>query len=187
MSGPGKGADRAVWQEALAALAEGKEAGWFVERAAAGKTARRAVAAALCGEEAAGVRAALVDLVGQDAPVEKLLRRAQGREASSQVRKNPIARNESFACTHCGLAVEPAPGSSVRNHCPACLHSLHVDGPVPGDRAAECQGLMAPVDHEQRDGGWRVRQRCTRCGHERWNRLHPEWSVQPDQLSVLAR
>lgn len=187
MSGPGKGADRAVWLEALDALADGQDAAWFVDRAKGGKSARRAVAAALGGAAGARVRAELAAQVGEDAPVDKLLRRAQGRDAAAQVRKNPIARNEGFACAQCGEDVLPAPGSSVRNHCPRCLHSLHVDGPVPGDRAAGCGGVMVPVDREQRDGGWRIQQRCRRCGHERWNRLHPEWAIQPDQLGAFAR
>ncbi|MEU5370808.1 RNHCP domain-containing protein, partial [Streptomyces sp. NPDC005951] len=29
-----------------------------------------------------------------------------------------------------------------RNHCPSCQVSLHVDGRVPGDRAAGCRGRM---------------------------------------------
>lgn len=35
-------------------------------------------------------------------------------------------------------------GSSHRNHCPNCLYSLHVDI-TPGDRAADCGGIMEPV------------------------------------------
>lgn len=185
MSGPGKGADRAVWLEAIDALEAGRPAGWFVQRAAGGRSAQKAVAAALRSEDGERVRIALVALVGEEAPLDKLLRRAAGREDAARVRRNPIARNEAFDCAHCGLAVAPAPGSAVRNHCPACLHSLHVDGDVPGDRAADCGGEMAPVRAEQRDGGWRIEQACARCGHRRWNRLHPEWSEQPDRLDAL--
>ncbi len=185
MSGPGKGADRAVWLEARAAIEEGRAVGWFVARASAGRTARRAVAAALSSDDAAAIRSELAQLVGEDASVEKLLRRAAGRDVSAQVRRNPIARNEGFDCVHCGAVVPPAPGSSVRNHCPRCLRSRHVDGDVPGDRASDCGGVMVPLEAEQRDGGWRIRQVCARCGHSRWNRLHPDWSVEPDRLEAL--
>lgn len=185
MSGPGKGADRAVWAEACQALEDGRPAAWFVAKASQGKTAHRAVASALSDAAGARVRTELAELVGEDAPIDKLLRRAAGREASARVRRNPISRNEGFDCVQCGAIVPPAPGSAVRNHCPRCLHSLHVDGDVPGDRASDCGGLMAPVQAEQRDGGWRLRQVCARCGHSRWNRLHPEWSLEPDRMDAL--
>ncbi len=183
MSGPGKGADRAIWQQALEALAEGKGPDWFVARAAGSKAARKAVAAAVDGT---AVLAALRERVEQpEASAERVLRLAQGRESEARRRKNPIARNEAFVCAHCGFDVPEAPGSAVRNHCPRCLHSLHVDGEVPGDRASDCDGLMAPVELSQRDGGFRLKQRCQRCGHERVNRLHPEWAREPDRLSAF--
>jgi hypothetical protein len=185
MSGPGKGADRGAWTDALEALERGAPPAWFVTRASAGRSAAKGVAAALSTDAGAPIRALLEALVGEPAPIDKLLRRAAGREAAARVRKNPIARNEGFSCAHCGHDVPPAPGSAVRNHCPRCLRSLHVDGDVPGDRAADCGGLMAPVEAVQRDGGWRLRQRCERCGAERWNRLHPDWGVDPDRLDAL--
>ena len=40
--------------------------------------------------------------------------------------------NNSFTCANCGTLVHPLQNGSVRNHCPACLHSLHVDV-MPGD------------------------------------------------------
>ena len=44
--------------------------------------------------------------------------------------------HDSFTCKVCGRPVIPAgTGSEHRNHCPNCLHSLHVDD-EPGDRAA---------------------------------------------------
>lgn len=187
VGGPGKGADRGVWLEACEAIRLGRPASWFIAKASKGKTARRAVAAALSGEAGDPVRAELARLVGEDGAVEKLLRRAAGREAEARIRRNPIARNEAFDCVQCGAAVPPAPGSAVRNHCPRCLHSQHVDGDVPGDRASDCGGVMAPRQAEQRDGGWRLRQVCARCGHSRWNRLHPEWPVEPDRLDALPR
>ena len=47
------------------------------------------------------------------------------------------ACEESFNCRNCGRLVVPAgAGSDHRNHCPNCLHSLHVDI-EPGDRESD--------------------------------------------------
>lgn len=115
-------------------------------------------------------RAAGVELPDEahEWPGKKLLRRALGREASSRVRTNPVARDESFACAHCHADVVPA-RRTARDHCPRCLHSQHVDE-APGDRAATCHGLLVPVDAERRGEGFRIRYRCARCGAERFNK-----------------
>lgn len=101
-------------------------------------------------------------------PAKRLLRRARGRSASSQVRTNPVHRDESFTCAHCSAPVAPA-RRTARDHCPRCLHSLHVDV-VPGDRAADCGGLLVPVDAVQRGERFHLTYRCARCGAERHNR-----------------
>ncbi len=67
---------------------------------------------------------------------------------------------EDFTCAHCGA---PNTGDGYTNHCRACLHSVHVDDD-PGDRAATCRGLMAPVDVEVRHGETVLVHRCLRCG-----------------------
>ena len=55
------------------------------------------------------------------------------------------ACNEAFFCRVCGRTVVPqGAGSEHRNHCPNCLSSLHVDI-EPGDRAADCGGIMDPI------------------------------------------
>ena len=55
------------------------------------------------------------------------------------------ACEDSFTCKVCGrLVVSAGAGSGHRNHCPNCLSSLHL-GLEPGDRAADCGGIMAPV------------------------------------------
>lgn len=55
------------------------------------------------------------------------------------------ACNDSFTCKVCGRpVVSVGAGSGHRNHCPNCLSSLHVDI-EPGDRAADCGGIMEPV------------------------------------------
>lgn len=55
------------------------------------------------------------------------------------------ACHDSFTCKVCGWMVGPnGAGSDHRNHCPNCLHSLHVDE-EPGDRASCCGGIMEPI------------------------------------------
>ncbi len=118
-----------------------------------------------------------------DWPAKRLLRRARALDAVSQVRTTPVARDESFACAHCGAEVAPAQ-RTARDHCPRCLHSLHVDI-VPGDRAAGCGGLLVPVDAERRGDGFRVRYRCARCGEERFNKALLD-VVDPDDWEALV-
>jgi len=179
-----KGTDPDVFAAAVAALTADTPVPRLVELAEPSRTARKSVAAAIADQPA--ILAALADLGGGepgDDP-ERLLRRALGRDAEARVRTNPIVRNEAFACGHCGFAVPPGDGF-VRNHCPHCLRSAHVDGDVPGDRAASCGGLMDPASWEHRGGVWIVTHRCRRCGHERRNRLHPDASREPDRLDPL--
>ena len=80
--------------------------------------------------------------------------------------------SDSFTCRVCGrLVVSAGAGSGHRNHCPNCLHSLHLDI-EPGDRAADCGGLMDPIAvWVRRDGEWAVIHRCRRCGQLSSNRV----------------
>lgn len=62
-------------------------------------------------------------------------------------------------------------GTEHRNHCPNCLHSVHVDV-EPGDRAADCGGLMEPITVWVRKGGeWAIIHRCRTCGALSSNRI----------------
>ena len=72
-------------------------------------------------------------------------------------------RVEDFSCEHCGSANH---GDGYTNHCTNCLYSKHVDID-PGDRQADCGGLMAPVDVLLERGRQVLVQRCLRCGIER--------------------
>jgi hypothetical protein len=80
---------------------------------------------------------------------------------------------DSFRCRNCRLDVPThAPGTRHRNHCPACLWSRHLDGRVPGDRAAGCAASMAPIGvcvHS--DGEWALVHRCDGCAIVRVNRI----------------
>lgn len=80
--------------------------------------------------------------------------------------------DDTFSCRVCGRQVFPLyTGGEHRNHCPNCLASLHLDD-EPGDRAAECGGVMDPIGVWVRGKGeWAVLHRCRRCGVIRSNRV----------------
>ncbi len=90
---------------------------------------------------------------------------------------------ENFVCKVCGkTAVPEGAGSRHRNHCPACLSSLHVDN-EPGDRAAHCGGIMDPVSVWVReDGEWAVIHRCRSCGTLSSNRI----AADDDPVKLLS-
>jgi hypothetical protein len=90
-------------------------------------------------------------------------------------------RVEDFACEHCGLQVQ---GNGYTNHCPRCLWSKHVDI-SPGDRAANCGGLMPPVGLQSTAGAYRILHRCEACGAEKWNQADPEDDF--EQVLALAQ
>ena len=91
-----------------------------------------------------------------------------------------------FICAHCGREVLPL-GYTSRNHCPFCLHSLHVDF-NPGDRANDCRGLLEPIKVEpDPKRGYVIIHRCVRCGAVVRNRAAHEATVQPDDTDLLIR
>lgn len=94
--------------------------------------------------------------------------------------------NQPFTCAVCGAEVPPLAGGGYRNHCPACLHSLHVDV-NPGDRASDCGGVLEPVAVE-RSGkkGWVIVHRCRRCGAVRRNRAALDDPETPDDYDTLV-
>lgn len=95
--------------------------------------------------------------------------------------------NEAFVCVHCERQVPALENGSVRNHCPHCLHSLHVDV-FPGDRAAECGGLLEPIGVEHTGKkGWIILHRCRRCGCERRNKAALDDPRVPDDYDTIVR
>lgn len=87
-------------------------------------------------------------------------------------------RAEDFVCARCSFRVN---GNGYTNHCPHCLYSRHVDI-YPGDRSAECGGLMEPIAIEPFGDSWKILHRCLSCGYERKNRI-----VEADEFdAVLA-
>jgi predicted RNA-binding Zn-ribbon protein involved in translation (DUF1610 family) len=93
--------------------------------------------------------------------------------------------NSPFVCLHCGTQVLPLENGSVRNHCPACLHSLHLDD-FPGDRASLCGGLLKPigVEHNPKKG-WVVLHKCQKCGALRRNKVALDDPRQPDDYQTI--
>lgn len=81
--------------------------------------------------------------------------------------------NSNLRCHHCGATFSlSSPGTRHRNHCPHCLWSLHLDGPIPGDRSSRCHGPMEPIAISMRgDGEWLIVHRCNKCGVIHTNRI----------------
>lgn len=92
--------------------------------------------------------------------------------------------HRSFRCGHCRAEVSHhAPGTAHRNHCPTCLWSRHLDDARPGDRAADCGGLMEPIAITVRgDGEWILVHRCAGC-----DRLHLNRTAGDDDPLMLLR
>lgn len=89
---------------------------------------------------------------------------------------------ENFTCENCGHFVE---GNGYTNHCPECLFSKHVDI-NPGDRAAECGGLMEPIGVEIKTDDYTLIHRCLKCGHTKKNRTSPDDDFE-ELLRVASR
>jgi predicted RNA-binding Zn-ribbon protein involved in translation (DUF1610 family) len=98
-----------------------------------------------------------------------------------------IGTNSSFICTSCGAEVPPLENGSVRNHCPKCLSSLHVDE-FPGDRASDCGGMLEAVGVEHSGKkGWIVIHKCQKCGEIRRNKAALDDPVAPDDFELIVQ
>lgn len=88
-----------------------------------------------------------------------------------------------FNCKACGARVElSGAGGLHRNHCPHCLSSLHLDN-IPGDRSADCGGIMDAVGVWVRsDGEWALIHRCRKCGVFGSNRI----AADDDPLKLMS-
>lgn len=87
-------------------------------------------------------------------------------------------------CVHCGAGVVPVTNGSVRNHCPFCLWSLHVDDSKPGDRRSSCRSPMKPIDLLKNKKGWQVLHRCTTCHKQQANIVATD-TVQDDMAALI--
>ena len=114
-------------------------------------------------------------------PGKKAIRLILDREAKAQVVQNPKHIDEGFVCLHCAKVIPPG-GQQIRDHCPFCLRSLHLDR-IPGDRAANCGGLMHPQSFTyQQDQVW-IHYQCESCQYLWRVRAHPDDQI-PFSLSV---
>lgn len=93
--------------------------------------------------------------------------------------------DEAFTCKVCGrLVTSGGAGSDHRNHCPNCLSSQHLDN-EPGDRAADCGGVMEPIAvWVRKNGEWAIIHRCRICGALSSNRIAADDN--PMKLMSLA-
>ncbi len=92
--------------------------------------------------------------------------------------------NEAFVCANCGFEVPPS-GGTCRDHCPRCLYSLHVDQ-NPGDRAADCGGMLKPMGYEARPKkGYMILYVCEKCGMKRTTRFLETDKILPDSVEAL--
>ncbi|HMT01615.1 MAG TPA: RNHCP domain-containing protein [Candidatus Absconditabacterales bacterium] len=87
--------------------------------------------------------------------------------------------NESFECINCKKIISPAQ-KTCRNHCPYCFASLHVDGKIPGDRDAACQGIMLPIQYELKNGDLKIQFKCSLC-----EKIHRNKKATDDQIDQL--
>ncbi|MBL7045323.1 MAG: RNHCP domain-containing protein [Parcubacteria group bacterium] len=84
--------------------------------------------------------------------------------------KNFQRKIEDFVCENCEKAVK---GDGYTNHCPVCLYSKHVDI-NPGDRGADCVGLMEPVSCEAKKDSYVITHVCEVCKHKKRNKTIPQ-------------
>lgn len=96
------------------------------------------------------------------------------------------SENQTFICQNCGLKVVPLTNGSYRNHCPQCLHSIHVDD-RPGDRGNACKGLMRPIGiRNTPHKGIQIIHECTVCKAVKVNKV-AEGCEQPDSIDQIIK
>lgn len=93
--------------------------------------------------------------------------------------KNFSKNDQGFTCLVCGAKVEPL-GYTSRDHCPKCLHSLHIDI-NPGDRLNTCLGILKPIGiTTSSKKGYIINYRCEKCGM-----LHNNRAATDDKQSLI--
>jgi ribosomal protein L37AE/L43A len=70
-------------------------------------------------------------------------------------------RIEDFVCEKCGAEVK---GNGYTDHCSNCLWGKHVDV-NPGDRVADCSGMMEPISVVLDHGENIIIYKCEKCGY----------------------
>lgn len=113
--------------------------------------------------------------------------------------KHKYTNNKDFQCKHCHYLVtadSQYSGVINRNHCPYCLHSLHVDLYEAGDRLNACKAKMQPVGltlkklnkkyGKDQQGELMLVHQCTECGSLSINRIAADDDADA-LLAVFAR
>ena len=77
-------------------------------------------------------------------------------------KKNFKMIDEGFTCNNCKKEVKPLL-YTARDHCPFCLHSIHVDN-NPGDRECTCHGDLVPIGVLPFKNTYKIVYKCSRCG-----------------------
>ena len=71
--------------------------------------------------------------------------------------------DEEFICDVCKKSVDKLM-YTARDHCPYCLSSKHLDI-NPGDRSANCGGILEPIDIEKgKKDTYKIIYKCNKCG-----------------------
>lgn len=77
--------------------------------------------------------------------------------------------DEEFFCEVCKSKVKKLE-YSARDHCPFCLSSKHLDI-NPGDRQANCGGVLKPIDIEiGKKDTYKIIYKCEKCGEIKKNK-----------------
>ena len=100
--------------------------------------------------------------------------------------KTFVKNDEGFICVNCKKRVEPL-GYTSRNHCPFCLHSLHVDI-NPGDRMNDCKGVLEPIQAiPDAKKGMIIVFKCKKCGKTVRNKAALRDGEGKDNTSLLIK
>jgi hypothetical protein len=81
--------------------------------------------------------------------------------------KSFIKNKEDFTCENCKKHIK---GNGYTNHCHECFYSKHVDI-QPGDRLAQCNGLMRPISIQGSTNNITITHQCKICGFTRNNKV----------------
>jgi DNA-directed RNA polymerase subunit RPC12/RpoP len=88
--------------------------------------------------------------------------------------------DEGFICLNCGKKVLPLVYTS-RDHCPYCLHSIHIDI-MPGDRLNKCLGDLKPIDVEKFKDTYKIIYECQKC-----HQIHKNLMAKDDDFNQIIK
>ena len=78
--------------------------------------------------------------------------------------------DEEFICEVCNKNVSKLE-YTARDHCPFCLSSKHLDI-NPGDRGANCGGILVPIDIEKgKKDTYKIIYKCSKCKEIKKNKM----------------